>query len=100
MQAHADECGDLDYYPPELAYLNLGSGGTVAAPSASDGCEAIDCGGAGVCVAGGRCECADGFYGPRCSVHGPPLAVAGTQATEAVVASPNGTDSDECGSSR
>lgn len=109
--AHATECGGLDFYPPELDadYLGgggddggtdgidyLGDGGPAAAlaAAAASNCSITSCE-IGVC-ADGRCVCADGVFGPRCTVRGPPPTFA-TAFLPAIQLSPSGADSDACG---
>ena len=93
--AHVAECGELDFYPPELAEMRIGGGATLAALSDEGDCATVACE-RGACVAGGRCECFPGYFGPRCTLRGPAPPLPAAARWEFLVA-PNGTDAEGCG---
>ena len=121
VPAHAAECGDLDFYPPELSYHYLGGGGATSGEIlasrgvAADGDQASDVAAAlaggggvggncstvscelGVCVEG-RCVCEIGVYGPRCTLRGPPPSTY--TAYDSIIVAPHGADDEMCGSAR
>ena len=91
---HAEACADLDFFPPELASLNLGGGGGVAILPGN--CTALGCE-QGVCLADGVCVCEPEVYGPRCTASGPPPQPTAAPLS-AFVVSPSGHDDSQCGS--
>jgi hypothetical protein len=76
--------------------MRIGGGATLAAPLNDEGdCATVACE-RGVCVAGGRCECFPGYFGPRCTLRGPAPPLPAAAQLEFLVA-PNGTDAEGCG---
>ena len=99
VQSHADECGDLDFYPPELAELRLGGGGgATAALNGLGSCAMVSCE-RGVCLSDGLCSCIADFHGPRCTLRGPlpPPPPLESPPLLAFLVAPNGTDVAGCG---
>lgn len=116
---HASECGSSDFYPPEFdqSYLGGGGGGGAAAASGGQGdqgdgadplaastqlrllssnCSATSCE-QGVCV-GGSCACVANYYGPRCTLLGPPPPKSSlVPFLPSIAVAPNGEDAASCG---
>jgi len=113
VEAYRDECGTLDFHPPELDFHYLGGGGALGATYDESGqlveddglvvpggvggnCSVISCE-MGVCIAG-QCNCAGNFFGPRCTLRGPPPTFF--TYLDSITVSPNGVDDDSCGGLR
>jgi hypothetical protein len=115
VEAHRDQCGERDFYPPEVdasGFIGGGGAGGSAPRSGEDGvgapeggeqdlsldltrlshnCSTTTCE-QGVCV-GSSCVCAENWYGPRCTLEGPPPSFVRSQhRVGSVVVSPTGSD--------
>ena len=105
VEAHAEECGDLDFQPPELARLHHSIGSMMALATQHSETTAVglsDCRlisgwcDLGTCGHDGACICAEGMHGPRCSLRGPAPPI-GAPPLSTFLVLPTGDDSDSCG---
>jgi hypothetical protein len=100
-EAHAAECGALDFLPPELVGTNTGAAVVDGANFVDGGaafeaaCAAVDCSSSGKCK-DGTCVCVAGHTGPRCTLLNAiePLTLP---QIHTFAVSPTGTDDAGCG---